>query len=100
MSRVHIKDLEHSQNASQVLQTDASGVPKWGNAPSVAIGLQTVLNVDNTAGLQDITGVGLMSSSTLNVSSLQSFADNAAAVTGGLSAGQFYHTAGTVKVVI
>lgn len=68
MAKIKIKDIEPSENASQVLQTDDSGIPKWGAVPLV--------------------------------SNLQSFADNAAAITGGLSVGEFYHTAGTVKVVI
>jgi hypothetical protein len=36
----------------------------------------------------------------LQVVGLPSFADNAAAITGGLTVGAFYHTAGVLKVVI
>jgi hypothetical protein len=38
--------------------------------------------------------------SRLHVTGLPSYADNAAAITGGLTVGAFYHTAGTLKVVI
>ena len=46
-------------------------------------------------------GIGTASpTSKLHVAGLPSYADNAAAVAGGLTAGAFYHTGGVVKVVI
>lgn len=46
-------------------------------------------------------GVGTnVPKSKLHVVGLQSFADNASALAGGLNAGAFYHTSGVVKVVI
>ena len=40
-----------------------------------------------------------VSRTNLAVSGLPTYADNAAALAGGLTAGDFYHTSGTVKVV-
>jgi hypothetical protein len=46
-------------------------------------------------------GIGTTSpTSKLHVVGLPSYADNAAAITGGLTVGAFYHTSGTLKVVI
>jgi hypothetical protein len=46
-------------------------------------------------------GIGTTSpTSKLHVTGLPSFADNAAALSGGLTVGAFYHTAGVLKVVI
>ena len=46
-------------------------------------------------------GIGTVSpTSKLQVVGLPSYADNAAAITGGLTVGAFYHTAGVLKVVI
>jgi hypothetical protein len=46
-------------------------------------------------------GIGTAApTSKLHVVGLPSYADNAAALAGGLTAGAFYHTAGVVKVVI
>ena len=47
------------------------------------------------------TGVGTTNpTAKLQVVGLVSYADNAAALAGGLTVGAFYHTSGTVKVVI
>jgi len=46
-------------------------------------------------------GIGTTTpTSKLQVVGLPSYADNAAAITGGLTVGAFYHTAGVLKVVI
>jgi hypothetical protein len=46
-------------------------------------------------------GIGTTApTSRLHVTGLPSFADNAAALSGGLTVGAFYHTAGVLKVVI
>jgi hypothetical protein len=46
-------------------------------------------------------GIGTTApTSRLHVNGLPSFADNAAAIAGGLTVGAFYHTAGVLKVVI
>jgi len=46
-------------------------------------------------------GIGTTSpTSALQVVGLPSYADNTAAITGGLTVGAFYHTLGTLKVVI
>jgi hypothetical protein len=46
-------------------------------------------------------GIGTTSpTSKLHVAGLPSYADNAAAIAGGLTVGAFYHTEGTLKVVI
>ena len=46
-------------------------------------------------------GIGTTTpTSKLQVVGLVSYADNAAAIAGGLTVGAFYHTSGVVKVVI
>ena len=46
-------------------------------------------------------GIGTTSpTSKLQVNGLSSYSDNAAAISGGLTVGAFYHTSGTLKVVI
>lgn len=47
----------------------------------------------------DMNGNKILNASGLG-SNLTEYADNTAAITGGLSVGDFYHTAGVVKVVV
>jgi hypothetical protein len=54
-----------------------------------------------TIGESGNVGIGTTTpTSRLQVVGLPSYADNAAAITGGLTVGAFYHTAGVLKVVI
>jgi hypothetical protein len=69
------------------------------------VGFDLILGTSNTERMR-ITptgnvGIGTTApTSRLHVTGLQNFADNAAAIAGGLTVGAFYHTSGTLKVVI
>lgn len=90
-------------NAMQDIEWDGSGFSKMGVGGSYdftgtfAGGFTFKTTANNIlSGTWDAVN----SKSIVNLNSIPSYADNAAAVAGGLVVGDLYHTAGTVKIVI
>jgi hypothetical protein len=91
----------NSEGGHIILRTGISGVSNNGlsliSADVAGTNQNTRLVVSSTGNV----GIGTTTpNAKLQVVGLVSYADNAAAIAGGLTVGAFYHTSGTVKVVI
>jgi len=92
-------------NVSAGTLTLVSGQVKANSLQAVATDLgatdiEVNLSNSNVGGyVTNLTIDGMMTALGLSLTTISEYADNEAAVTGGLSVGQLYHTAGVLKIV-